>query len=117
MRGVGFSKATEKTVGRCARRHGVSQKRPTIIAASAVELVVAAAAVAETARDIRRNLLPLASPPEQSATRPSSHRNVDQSAQDHRRTGGRDANRSIFRELRYAPSRKKYRAFQLRSRA
>src|SRR6188768_4581799 len=64
------------------------------------------AAVAETARDIRRSLLPLIFPPEQSATRRSSRRNVDQLAPAHHRIGGRDANRSIFRGPQRAPSRK-----------
>src|SRR6266576_5814353 len=69
------------------------------------------AAAAETATDIRRSLLPLIFPPEQSATRSSSRRNVDQSGRGHRRTGGQDANRSIFRGPRCAPFRRKYRAF------
>src|SRR6266508_2278695 len=73
------------------------------------------AAVAETARDIRRSLLPLIFPPEQSATQPSSRRNVDRSALGHRQTDGRGANRSISHEPRCAPFRKKYHAFPLRS--
>src|SRR6266480_2324664 len=72
-------------------------------------------AVAETAADIRRSLLPLIFPPGQSATRPSSRRNVDRSAPARRQTGGRDANRSISRGPRFAAFRKKYRAFPLRS--
>src|SRR5215211_9359766 len=71
------------------------------------------AAVAETTRDIRRNLLPLTFPPEQSAMRPSSRRNADQSGRGHHRTSGRDANRSIFRGPQCAPYRKKYRAYPL----
>src|SRR4029077_4353035 len=73
------------------------------------------AVVAETARDIRRSLPPSIFPLEQSATQPSSRKNVDQSARGHHQTGGRDANRSISHEPQCAPFRKKYRAFPLRS--
>src|SRR5437762_13126608 len=69
------------------------------------------AAVAETGTHIRRSPLLLIFPPEQSATRWSSRRNVDQSERVHHRTGGRDVNRSISHEPRCAPFRKKYRAF------
>src|SRR5215469_5295502 len=61
------------------------------------------AAVAEIARDIRRSLLPSIFPPEQTATRRSSHRSVDRSGQVRRRRGDRDANRSISHEPRCAP--------------
>src|ERR1700757_3597784 len=73
------------------------------------------AAVAETARDIRRSLLPLIFPPEQSATRRSLCRNADRLEQGHHRTSARDANRSISHGPRCAPFRKNYRAFPLRS--
>src|SRR4030095_2348160 len=70
-------------------------------AAAAVVVVVA-----ETARDIRRSLLPSTSPLEQNATRRSLRRNVDRSARGHRRTDDRGANRLIYHEPRYAPFRK-----------
>src|ERR1700757_355942 len=75
----------------------------------------ASPAVAETARDIRRSLLPLIFPPEQSATRRSLCRNADRLEQGHHRTSARDANRSISHGPRCAPFRKNYRAFPLRS--
>src|SRR5439155_26714820 len=95
---------------------GVSQKRTPILGASAVGLAVVAAAAAavETATDIRRSLLPSILPPEQSATRPSSRRNVDRPAPGHRRIGGRDANRLILHGHLCAPFRKKCRAFRSR---
>src|SRR4030095_5282708 len=71
-------------------------------------------AVAYTETDTRRSLLPLIFPPGQSATRPSSRRNVDRSARARRQTGGRDANRSIFRGPRCAPFHKKHTDFPLR---
>src|SRR2546421_12503052 len=59
--------------------------RPTIIAASAVGLAVAAAAapVVETARDIHRTLLRSIFRQEQSVMRRGSHINVGRSGRDH----------------------------------
>src|SRR5262249_60764973 len=59
---------------------------------------VAAAAVAETARHIRRSLLPLVFLPEQSATPSSLCRTVGRSGRGHRRARGRRANAPVLRE-------------------
>src|SRR5215467_2103329 len=102
----------------CARRTTdlvVSEKRLLLVTFSPAPVRQPfAAAVAETARHIRRSLLPLIFPPEQSATLRSLCRIVDRSGQGHRQTGGPNANRSISHEPRCAPFRTTCRAFALR---
>src|SRR2546430_15769782 len=73
------------------------------------------AAVAETATDIRRSLLPLIFPLGQSATRPSSRRNVDQSGRGPLTSGGRYAPPPAGRGPRGAPFRQKNGALPFRS--
>src|ERR1043166_6414765 len=104
-----LSDATEDCVV-CGKQAGLLTFSPAVVRHQ-FAAVTEFAAAAETAKGIRRSLLPLIFPPEQSATRRSSRRSVDRSVRDHRRRRGRDGNRSIFHEPRSAAFRKKYRAF------
>src|SRR6267154_5375109 len=110
-----FSNDTDGDKRRRRRIVSSAINKPRLLTFSPAVVRHPFAAVAETATDIRRSPLLLIFPLEQSATRSNSHRNVDRSGRGHRRTGGQDANRSIFRGPRCAPFRRKYRAFLSRS--